>query len=97
MALSEDTARFASDLQKRAPEVRTNVQAFPSGAVWLDVHYAGRLFTLAYLPTGQIFGVDEFDLEEHGIGTSFRFSFGDLQSAEAKLLNLLQEAGAIPV
>jgi hypothetical protein len=93
MSISEDVASLADELQKGAFAVRTEIQAFPSGAVWLDVHYAGRLFTFAYQPTGQYFGVDEFDLEEHGIGTHFRFSFDDFQSAKTKMLSLLEEAG----
>jgi hypothetical protein len=96
MSVSEDVAGLADELQKGAFGVRTEIQAFPSGAVWLDVHYSGRLFIFAYQPTGQYFGVDEFDLEEHGIGTHFRFSFADFQSARAKLLNLLEEAQATP-
>ena len=93
MSVSEDVAGLADELQKGAFGVRTETQTFPSGAVWLDVHHAGRLFTLAYQPTGQYFGVDEFDLEEHGIGTHFRFSFDDFQSARSKLLSMLEEAG----
>lgn len=93
MSVSEDVAGLADELQKAASGIRTEIEAFPSGAVWLRVHYAGRLFNFAYQPTGQYFGVDEFDLEEHGIGTHFRFSFDDFQSAKAKLLFLLEEAG----
>jgi len=92
MSISNDVAGLADELQKGAFAVRTEMQAFPSGAVWLDVHYAGRLFTFAYQPTGQYFGVDEFDLEEHGIGTHFRF-IDDFQSAKAKLVSLLEVAG----
>lgn len=73
MSISEEVAGLADELQKGASGVRTEIQEFPSGAVWLDVRYAGRLFTFAYQPTGHYFGVDEFDLEEHGIGTHFRF------------------------
>src|SRR5690242_19966042 len=75
MNVSEEVAGLANELQKNACGVRSEIQTFPSGAVWLDVHFAARLFTLAYQPREQLFGVDEADEEEHGLGTHFRFHF----------------------
>jgi hypothetical protein len=94
MSVSEDMAGLADELQKGTLNVRTEIQAFPSGAVWLDVYYSGRLFNVAYQPTGQYFGVDEYIRERDGISTDFCFSYQDFESAKAKLMNLLDEARA---
>ncbi len=91
MSVSEDVAGLADELQKSPFGARTEVQALPSGEVWLDVHYAGRLFNFAYLAKEQCFGVDRYDPEEDGLSTHFRFSFDDFQSARTKLLSLLEE------
>src|SRR5438094_563789 len=88
MSVREDIIRLVDELQKSTFNVKTEVQVFPSGAIWLDVHCAGRLFILAYQPTGSYYGVDEFDLEEHGIGTHFRNNFDDFESAKGRLLSL---------
>lgn len=93
MSVSEDVAGLADELQKSPLSARTEVQALPSGEVWLDVHYAGRLFNFVFLAKEQCFGVDRYDPEEDGLSTHFRFSFDDFQSARAKLLSLLEEAG----
>jgi hypothetical protein len=94
MDVSANIADLADELRKSPFSARTETQAFPSGAVWLDVHCAGRLFVFAYQPTEGYFGVDEFDLGDHGIGTHFRFGFADFQSAKVKLLSLLEDAAA---
>jgi hypothetical protein len=96
MGISEDMTDLADELQKGALNVRTELQEFPSGAVWLDVYYSGRLFNVAYQPTGRYFGVDEYIPERDGISTDFHFIFQDFESAKAKLLDLLEEAGATP-
>jgi hypothetical protein len=93
MSISDDLDSLADELEKGVVGIKAEKQTFPSGAVWLDVHLAGRLFVFAYQPTGQYFGVDEFDIEEHGIGTHFRFTFDTFQSARDKLLSLLKGAG----
>ena len=85
---------LANELREGTLAARTEIEVFPSGVIWLDVHYSGRLFIFVYEPTGQIYGVDEFEVEEHGIGTHFRYSFHDFHSARAKLLSLLGGAGA---
>jgi hypothetical protein len=95
MGAYEDMAGLADDLQKGALSVRTEIRAFPSGEVWLHVHYADRLFVFAYLRREQCFGVDEATIED-GIGTDFRFSYQDFESAKAKLLDLLDEARTTP-
>jgi hypothetical protein len=95
MGVSEDMAGLADELQKGAFSVRTEIKAFPSGEVWLDIHYAGRLFLVVYLRREQCFGVDEATIED-GIGTYFRFSYQDFESAKAKLMNLLEETRATP-
>ena len=91
MSISEDIARLVDELQKGTLNVRTELHTLPSGAVWLYVHHAGRLFNFAYQPTGQYFGVDE-SIPEDGISTDFHFNFQDFDSAKAKLLSLLDEA-----
>jgi hypothetical protein len=96
MSIPEEIAGLANELQKGTLNVRTEFQALPSGAVWLDVHYADRFFNFAYQPTGQFFGVDE-SLPEDGMSTDFHFIFQDFQSAKAKLLDLLDEARTTPV
>ncbi|HBI42959.1 MAG TPA: hypothetical protein DDY78_08890 [Planctomycetales bacterium] len=92
MGVYEDMTGLADELQKGTFSVRTEIKAFPSGEVWLDVHYAGRLFLIVYLRREQCFGVDEYIRERDGIGTDFHFSFQDFESAKAKLLSLLDEA-----
>jgi hypothetical protein len=96
MGILENVSGLADELQKDTLNVRTDIQTFPSGAVWLDVYYTGRLFIMAYQPTGQYFGVDEYIRERDGIGTDFHFSFQDFESAKAKLLDLLEEARPTP-
>ena len=95
MSVFEDMAGLADDLQKDALNVKTEITAFPSGEVWLHVHYASRLFLIVYLRREQCYGVDEA-IEEDGIGTDFHFSFPDFESAKAKLLNLLDAARPTP-
>jgi hypothetical protein len=96
VSVAEDMTLLAADIQSKGPGIRTETQEFPSGAVWLDVHFAGRLFIIAFLPSENGFGVDEADIEEHGIGTHFRSWFDDFESAKTKLLALLEEASAVP-
>jgi hypothetical protein len=95
MSISEDVAGLVGELQKGTLNVRTELHLLPSGAVWLYVHHAGRLFNFAYQPTGQYFGVDE-SIPEDGISTDFHFTFRDFEFAKAKLLELLDEARATP-
>jgi hypothetical protein len=96
MSVFEDMAGLADDLQKDALNVKTEITAFPSGEVWLHVHYASRLFLIVYLRREQCYGVDEYIRERDGIGTDFHFSFQDFESAKVKLLDLLDEARATP-
>lgn len=91
-----DVVRLAQGLQKASGHLDVDLQDFHSGAVWLDIRYDGRLFTLAYQPTARVFGVDEADDDVHGLGTHFEFCFGEFAAAKAKLLSLLEEAGARP-
>jgi hypothetical protein len=95
MSISEAMANLADELRNGPLCTRAHIIAFPSGSIWLDVHFADRLFTIAYLSPEQCFGVDEATIEEHGIGTHFCFSFQDFESAKAKLLNLLDEARVV--
>jgi hypothetical protein len=93
MSVSEDVASLADELQRSPFSVRTEIQALPSGEIWLDIHHAGQLFNFVYLAREQCFGVDKYSGEEDGLSTHFRFSFDDFQSAKAKLLSMLAEAG----
>jgi hypothetical protein len=94
MSISDQMSCLADELRTGALHARTEILAFPSGNIWLDVHFADRMFTIAYLSPERCFGVDEATIEEHGIGTHFCFSFPDFESAKAKLLDLLDEAQA---
>lgn len=94
MALADDVACFADELQGAG--VTTEVTVFPSGAVMLNARCERRLFVLAYTPSWPSdfrFGVDEA-LADEGIGTGYRFGFPDFESAKAKLVSMLQEAGS---
>ena len=90
MALLEEIKQFAEEVRKDSPAVRTEVMAFPSGAVMLDVFREGRMFVLAYLPSYSCFGVDEVQ-DDDGIGTWYRYGFADFPSAKDKLLQLMKE------
>ena len=101
MSISEEMSGVAKEIGNQFPNARTEITAFPSGSTWLDVHFADRLFTVAYLAPERCFGVDEASTKEHGIGTHFCFSFPDLESAKEKtaesagnrsLLRLLRSA-----
>jgi hypothetical protein len=93
MSVSEDVEGLADELQKAPFSARTEIQALPSGEIWLDVHYAGQLFNFVYLAREQCFGVDKYNREEDGLSTHFHFSFDGFQPARAKLLSLLEEEG----
>jgi hypothetical protein len=83
-----DLARQAASLSS---DVQTELAAFPSSAIMLDVRFRGRLFVLAYSPQDG-FGVDEVEEDVVGLGTWFRHHYDDFVSAKEKLLALLTTA-----
>jgi hypothetical protein len=72
------------------PGVVTEVEHFPSGAAMLDVRWLGRLFVLAYSPSGG-FGVDEVK-DDEGMEMGYRFRSADYAEAVEELFRLLRLA-----
>ena len=90
MGVPDDVARFADDLRGRG--VSTEITTFSSGAVMLDIRRGDRLFIFAYSPSWPGFGVGEV-LDDEGFDMGYRFGFPDIESAKAKLVSMLNEAG----
>jgi hypothetical protein len=53
MSTREVAECFARELQVAVPSVKTDIQAFPSGAVWLDIHYLVLLYRVQ--PSRKVF------------------------------------------
>ena len=84
---------LAADLRQRHADAATELSAFPSGAVFLDVQRGTRAWVLNYSPSYDQFGIDE--LSDHdGFTTSYRYTTNELTEA-ARILTALV-AGTSP-
>ena len=91
MGLVEDTTLLADELGRNFEDVRTEITTFPSGAVSLFVRSGGRCFNFDYMPSYDMFGVDELRSDD-AFNSGYRFGFRGFEPAKAKLLELLREA-----
>lgn len=91
MQVVDEVTQFAEELRQASENVTTEITTFHSGGVDLDVRSGDRLLVLAYLPSYEMFGVDEPQPED-GLTSTYRFGYKDFQSAKAKLLEMLGEA-----
>ncbi len=96
MALSEEVAGFADEIRQVGEGIETELETFPSGAVSLFVRASGHCFHFDYLPSDQMFGVDELQADD-AFDSGYRFGFHDFDSARAKLWDLLREARTNPI
>jgi hypothetical protein len=92
MSKAEQVAEFGRTLS--TAERSVELKRFPSGAAWLDVRFGDRLFILAYLPTHDMFGVDEVGPDD-GLGTWFRHGFREFDEAREKLLELMRAPACV--
>lgn len=88
--LAEQFERVNHAIGGLVPNAIVEIEILPSAAM-LDVHCNGRLFVLAYSPS-MGFGVDEFEEEVIGLGSSYRYSFETIDAARDKLLELVRNA-----
>lgn len=91
MTLVEKIEQRIASLANGSAHLRTELATFPSGALMVDVFLGDRMFVVSYTPADG-FGVDEVDPASDGLGTWWRYSYADLDSAWAKLLDLLAAA-----
>lgn len=78
---------LSQQIAAEMPDAVTQVTAFPSQAVMLDVRCNGRAFVMAYSPN-QGFGVDEVPTED-GLDSSYRHEFRDFEPAANRLRELI--------
>lgn len=88
MIAMDQISKFAEQLRNTALVTRVELSTFPSGAINLDIHYAGKLYVMAYFPTDLKFCVDEARPED-GIGSDFRYAFGEFAEAKEQILAML--------
>jgi len=70
------------------PQAQTKLTFFPSGSVWLDVRFDGRLLYLRSHANGW-FGVDELLPEDGGMEQGDRFNFDSFAGAADQLIRLV--------
>ena len=87
----DEINNLASHLGNLSEPIRTEVDPFPSGVVWLDVFFLDRIFTLMFDPDNA-FAVDDVT-DAIPFDNQFTYYFDDFESAKAKLLELLSDAG----
>ena len=87
--LLERIEKLADDLHAAFPGARTKCSPFPSGAIWLDVWLANRLFAFHYFPSEAWFAVDE-TTDEDAFSPSYAHGSVDFDEAAQQLLALLR-------
>lgn len=89
--LLERIQHLAAELHAAFPGVRTECSPFPSGAIWLDVWLAGRLFAFHYFPSESWFAVDE-TTDEDAFSPFYAQGSADFEEAAQQLRALLRAA-----
>ncbi len=80
---------FVEEVRLKRPSAVVELVSYDGGGVIVDVHVNGRLFVLAYSPSGG-FGVDEVSNNE-GLGAGYKHVVADIDSAIALMWSMLDE------
>jgi hypothetical protein len=89
--LLDRVQELAADLDATFPGARTKCSPFASGAIWLDVWMANRLFAFHYFPSEAWFAVDE-TTEEDAFSPTYAHGSADFDEAAEQLRALLRAA-----
>jgi hypothetical protein len=89
-SIQTELALLARRVEATTPGATVDFEAFPSGAGWIDVSLDGHLYQMVYMPSDQLYGVDELLEEDPPFSMHFRFCTPAFEPAAERLWALVR-------